>query len=60
MLRCYKQLLRTRASVFAGDIEALQVTAAKAREAFEKNRNVTNAEEIQKARDPSISKVAKY
>ena len=48
MLRCYKQLLRTRATVFAGDAEALQVTAAKAREAFEKNRALVDQEEVKK------------
>ncbi|KAI2806696.1 hypothetical protein RDWZM_006427 [Blomia tropicalis] len=48
VLRCYKSLLRTRANVFAGDYEALRITHEKAREAFEKNRDQTNPEEIKK------------
>ncbi|KAH9407609.1 hypothetical protein TYRP_012431 [Tyrophagus putrescentiae] len=48
VLRCYKVLLRTRAKVFAGDSGALQLMAAKAREEFDKNRSLTDPEEIKK------------
>jgi len=46
-LQAFSRLHRTVSSVFKGDRFAIEAARRKIREEFDKNRNVTNADEIQ-------------
>lgn len=48
-LSCYKRLLRTRLIVFKDDIFAIRKSHAEIRNAFEKNRNLSDPEQIKKS-----------